>query len=47
MENTYETQSLYEGAFLLSKGCALAGKRDDGNKVTLLFQNNLKVQDET
>ena len=47
MENTYETQSLYEGAFLLSKGCPLAGKRNDGLKVTLLFEDTKKVQTES
>ena len=46
MEKVYETQSLYEGAFLLSKGCTLVGKKDAGQKVTLLFQGGSKTQGE-
>ena len=44
MEENYETQSLYEAAYLLTKGCSLAGKRSDGQKVTLMFSGHSKVQ---
>jgi len=39
----YRVQSLYEAAFLLVKGYKLAGKENNGAKVTLLFNasNNL------
>lgn len=33
----YETQSLYEAAYLMSRGFSLAGKRKDSSKVTILF----------
>lgn len=46
MENTYDTQSLYEGAFLLSKGCSLTGKKNDGEKVTLQFKEDSKTKTE-
>ena len=45
MENL-ETQSLYEGAFLLSKGCSLMGKKNDGEKVTLLFKDDPRTKSE-
>lgn len=37
-QETYETQNLYEGAFCLSKGFKLAGKKRLGNKVSIIFQ---------
>jgi len=46
MENSYETQNLYEAAYLLSKECPLAGKKEDGHKVTLLFQDTPRLQEE-
>jgi len=46
LENIYDTQSLYEGAFLLSKGCSLTGKKNDGEKVTLLFKDDPKTKNE-
>jgi len=46
MEKNYETQSLYEAAFLLSRGCSLTGKKNETVKVTLLFKDNAKIQAE-
>ncbi len=36
--NLYATQNLYEAAFCLCKGFKLAGKRQQGNKVIVLFE---------
>jgi len=36
--NTHETQNLYEASFLLCKGFRLAGKKQHGNKVLVLFE---------
>lgn len=36
--NAYGTQNLYEGAFCLCRGFKLAGKKRNGNKVTILFE---------
>jgi hypothetical protein len=44
MDKIYSTQSIYEGAFLLARGCELAGKEDLGNKISLLFKDNTKTQ---
>ena len=46
MESIYETQSLYEGAYLLCKGCSLTGKTSDGVKVTLQFKDSQVTQAE-
>ena len=36
--NVYQTQNLYEGAYLLSRGFKLAGKDRQGNKMLVLFE---------
>ena len=36
--NCREVQNLYEGAYLLARGFKLAGKRQAGQKVTVLFE---------
>lgn len=36
--NYHPCQSLYEGAYLLCRGFKLAGKRDGGKKVTVVFE---------
>ena len=41
---TYPTQSLYEASFLLTQGFKLSGKRTDGSKTTLLFEDAPEVQ---
>lgn len=38
IENQVETQNIYWGAFCLYIGLRLAGKRNDGRKVTLIFE---------
>ena len=42
---SYATQNLYEGSFLLCRGFRLSGKRKDGKKVLVFFQGE-GVQDE-
>ena len=42
---TYGTQNLYEGSFLLCKGFKLSGKKKDGKKVLLFFQGE-DIQEE-
>lgn len=37
MDEVFASQNLYQCAYLLSKGFKLAGKRQDGVKVTLTF----------
>lgn len=39
-KETYSTQNLYEGAYLLAKGFKMAGKIEDGKKVRVLFIGN-------
>lgn len=42
--DVYKTQNLYEGAYLLAKGYALAGKEKTGNKVTVLFNDTEDIR---
>ena len=36
----YSSQNLYEGAYLLCRGFKLSGKRQQGQKVVVLFEGN-------
>lgn len=47
MEKNFITQNLYEGAFLLARGCKLVGKESSGGKIDLLFKNNTKTNIES
>lgn len=38
--SVYATQNLYEAAFCLCKGFKLVGKRQQGNKVVVLFEGS-------
>ena len=44
MAENYETQSIYEGSFLMAKGCQLEGKIKGEKKITLLFKNTPETQ---
>ncbi len=46
-ESTYRTQNLYEASFLLAKGYHLAGKEQDKNKVTVLFELGPEINHES
>lgn len=39
-QNIYSSQNLYEGAYLLCRGFKLAGKRQQGQKVVVLFEGD-------
>ena len=48
MPNTlegYRTQSLYEASFLLTRGFKLAGKERFGEKVTLIFEPDPRIDE--
>ena len=38
--NQYSSQNLYEGAYLLCRGFKLAGKRQQGQKMVVLFEGH-------
>ncbi len=38
--NLYSSQNLYEGAYLLCRGFKLAGKKQNGQKVLVLFEGD-------
>ncbi len=44
-QNLYSTQNLYEGAYLLSRGFKLVGKKQQGSKALLCFEG-ANVQEE-
>lgn len=46
MNNTLQTQSLWESAYLISKGFDLAGKDTSGQKVTILFKREPNIEEE-
>ena len=37
-EEVFETQNLYQAAYLMCHGFKFVGKRDDGRKVTVIFK---------
>ena len=41
---TYSTQSLYESAYLLSKGFKLISRDSTGQKTTLLFEDSSELK---
>jgi len=43
----FQTQNLYEASFLLCQGCNLAGKKDAGRKMVILFKDSVKVKRES
>ncbi len=43
--NRYETANLYEGAFLLSRGFRLVGKRQEGGRVVVLFEDTPRIRE--
>lgn len=47
IRSAYRTQNLYEGAFLLARGFNLAGKEQDKNKVTILFEHESEINKES
>jgi len=46
MDDTFQTQSLWESAYLIAKGFNLAGKDTSGQKVTVLFKRELNIEEE-
>ena len=44
MRKDYSTQSLYECAYLLSKGFKLSSKDSTGQKTKLFFEDSLELQ---
>ena len=44
MTTNYETQNLYEAAFLLAKGNKLVGKEKNGNKTVVFFEDSEKTK---
>jgi len=46
MDDTFQTQSLWEAAYLIAKGFNLAGKDTSSQKVTILFKCEPNIEEE-